>query len=68
VTAETESYPLQEMLNELAGICSLYFGVSVLSVASFFHLLLQNVDRINLNKTDASTVDFEACIKYVIKS
>lgn len=32
---EKDSYPLEEMINELAGVVSLYFGFSVASLAMF---------------------------------
>lgn len=37
---ETESYPKQEMINELAGITGLYFGFSLVSLASYFRTLI----------------------------
>lgn len=35
---ETETYPIEEMINELVGIFGLYFGFSVISMTPLFQL------------------------------
>jgi hypothetical protein len=48
---ETPAYPLEEMINELAGIFGLYFGFSIISLAPLFHLaygkVLRTFPRVN---------------------
>ncbi len=42
---EEESYPLNEMINELVGVFTIYFGFSVLSLVSWFEALKNYLTR-----------------------
>lgn len=57
---ETESYPLEEMINELAGVCGLYFGFSVISIASFFRGMIEKFRRTHPQQ---ATEDLEMSIR-----
>lgn len=50
---ETEAYPLEEMVNELTGIFGLYFGFSVLSLASLCNFVFEKVHVTYQKKTYA---------------
>lgn len=52
---EAEAYPKEEMYNELAGIFGLYFGFSVISLASLFHHTLKKVKTFFKRKFNAGT-------------
>lgn len=40
---ESEDYPLDEMLNEFAGIVGLYFGLSVIAVAVVTSMIIEAI-------------------------
>ncbi len=48
---ESVAYPLEEMANELAGVISLYFGFSCLSIVTFItetaKVVKQRIVRLN---------------------
>lgn len=63
ILEDIETYPIEEMLNELAGICGLYFGVSLLSLASLIHLAMRKVTWQRSN-----SIKLERSIKYALVS
>lgn len=65
IVVETEAYPLEEMVNELAGIFGLYFGFSVTSIVPMFCLAMHNLRRMTHRRTSLGVI--ESVIKYVLK-
>lgn len=61
---ETEAYPLEEMINEIAGIFGLYFGFSVTSLVPLLYLAMQNLNRMKLRRTSGAVN--EEGIRYCI--
>lgn len=48
---ETEAYPIEEMINELAGVFGIYFGFSVISLGPLFQLAIKSLFRTENNNS-----------------
>lgn len=58
---ETEAYPFEEMINELAGIFGLYFGFSVTSLAPIFFVA---VEKLRKRTAGRKSMDLATAMKY----
>ena len=47
VLVEEDAYPLEEMINEMAGVFGIYFGFSMLSIATMLHCCFKRVNKIS---------------------